>query len=192
MTLRYAHALFLLAVLFGHPALHARKPPPTPPPKVPPRVIPAPPAPPSDLSSNVNLLTQTALQQGVLNCVGRINQVGNFVGFGAQSGAVLMVPGGRPDERLISFSMEMPSDGAAAYIAATFAPNQINGCGAVYEAFVYWKQSCDALATTEYSGLKRIGLVKAAITILDGGTATKVFLMPAGSGCLSIKKEVVL
>jgi hypothetical protein len=28
--------------------------------------------------------------------------------------------------------------------------------------------------------------------VLDGGVASKVFLMSAGSGCVSIKKEVVL
>jgi hypothetical protein len=27
--------------------------------------------------------------------------------------------------------------------------------------------------------------------VLDGGLSTKVFLMPAGSGCVSVKKEVV-
>jgi hypothetical protein len=30
------------------------------------------------------------------------------------------------------------------------------------------------------------------ITVLEGSTPTRVFLMPAGSGCVSIKKEVVL
>jgi hypothetical protein len=35
-------------------------------------------------------------------------------------------------------------------------------------------------------------MLKKDIAVLDGGASTKVFLMPAGSGCLSIKKEVVL
>jgi hypothetical protein len=35
-------------------------------------------------------------------------------------------------------------------------------------------------------------MLKKDITVLDGGAATKVLLMPAGSGCVSIKKEIVL
>ena len=38
-----------------------------------------------------------------------------------------------------------------------------------------------------------IGVIPPALLgLLDGGPATKVFLMPAGDGCVSIKKEVVL
>ena len=48
------------------------------------------------------------------------------------------------------------------------------------------------VATQQFAGLKRAGQMKTNITLLDGGPATKVFLMPAGSGCVSIKKEVVL
>jgi len=88
--------------------------------------------------------------------------------------------------------MEVPTEESVAYVTATFAPNQANGCGAVYDAMVYWPLSCDALAAKHYPTLKRIGQVKTSITVLDGGVASKVFLMPAGSGCVSIKKEVVL
>jgi len=48
------------------------------------------------------------------------------------------------------------------------------------------------VGTQQFAGLKRAGQMKTNITLLDGGPATKVILMPAGSGCVSIKKEVVL
>jgi len=35
-------------------------------------------------------------------------------------------------------------------------------------------------------------LLKRDVLVLDGGPATKVFLMTAGAGCISVKKEVVL
>ena len=57
---------------------------------------------------------------------------------------------------------------------------------------VYWESSCNRVAETQFTGMKSVGLLKSAITVLDGGIATKVLLMPAGSGCVSIKKEVVL
>lgn len=88
--------------------------------------------------------------------------------------------------------MEVATEQGSAYVSATFAPNQANGCGAAYDAVVYWPLACDALASKQFSSLKKIGMLKKAITVLDGGVATKVFLMPAGTGCVAIKKEIVL
>ncbi len=140
----------------------------------------------------VNSLTQAVVQQGALNCVSRVNQVSNFLGFGPQAGAVLMLPNGQPDQHLLPISMEIPTQGTSAYVSATFAPNQANGCGAVYESVMYWAQNCGALAANQFANLKRIGQIKTSVTVLDGGAAMKVFLLPAGNGCLAIKKEVVL
>ena len=137
-------------------------------------------------------VTQAAVQQGILNCAGRINQVTNFLGFNNQSGAVLMTPPNQPDLRLIPLAMEIPTENGSAYVSAEFAPNQANGCGAAYDAVVYWPQRCDIVASRQFAALKKVGALKKDITVLDGGLATKVFLMPAGSGCVSIKKEVVL
>ncbi len=139
-----------------------------------------------------NVLTQAAVQQGVLSCVSRINQVSNFVGFGPQAGAVLMPHAQQPDQRLLPVAMELPTEGSTLYVSATFAPGQANGCGATYDAVAYWPQGCDGVASGQFGTLKRVGVLRKDITVLDGGAATKVFLMPAGSGCVSIKKEMVL
>lgn len=80
----------------------------------------------------------------------------------------------------------------SAYVSAHFAPNQANGCGAAYDAVAYWPQKCEAVAGKRFATLKKVGQLKKDIAILDGGPALKVFLMPAGTGCVSIKKEVVL
>lgn len=143
-------------------------------------------------SQGPNAITQAAVQQGALICASRINQTTNFLGFNNQAGATLMVPPRQVDQRLLPIAMEIPSESGSAYVSATFAPNQANGCGATYDAVVYWPLKCDALAAKQFSSLKIIGLLKKDIAVLDGGVATKVFLMPAGSGCVSIKKEVVL
>ncbi len=142
--------------------------------------------------SPTNALTQAAVQQGVLNCASRINQVTSFLGFTPQAGAVLMTPPNAQDQRLIPLAMEIPTEGGSAYVSVHLAPNQANGCGAAYDAVVYWPQKCDAVAGKQFATLKKIGQMKKDITVLDGGLATKVFLMPAGNGCVSIKKEVVL
>lgn len=139
-----------------------------------------------------NAVTLAAVQQGVLSCSSRINQVSSFLGFDAQAGAMLMAPPAQPDQRLIPIAMEIPTEGGSAYVSANFAPNQANGCGASYDAVVYWPERCDAVAARRFAAMKRVGELKKGIAMLDGGIATKVFLMTAGSGCVSIKKEVVL
>lgn len=140
----------------------------------------------------VNAVAQAAVANGVLVCAGRINHVSSFLGYTPQAGALLMTPPTQPDKRLISLAMEVQSEFGAAYVSASFAPNQANGCGAAYDAVVYWPQKCDDVAAKQFAGMSKDGQLKKAITVLDGGMATQVFLMPAGSGCVSIKKEVVL
>jgi hypothetical protein len=141
----------------------------------------------------VNAITKAFVQTGVLACSGRVNQVANFLTGGAQGvGAFLMVPPSAQDQQLVSVSLEIPAaDGPAAYASASFAPNQANGCGAVYETVVWWPSACDQVAGKNFGALKRTGLLAKNITVLDGGVSTKIFLMPAGTGCVSIKKEVI-
>ncbi|MBT3309635.1 MAG: hypothetical protein HOL04_00995 [Gammaproteobacteria bacterium] len=144
-------------------------------------------------TARVNAITSAAVQQGVLGCAGRVEQVTNFLGFGSEAGALIMVAPQQPDQRVLSVGMEIhTANDKAAYVSAHFSPNQANGCGAAYDAVVYWESSCNRVAETQFTGMKSVGLLKSAITVLDGGIATKVLLMPAGSGCVSIKKEVVL
>ena len=143
-------------------------------------------------TGGANAIAQAAVQKGVMNCVSRINQVSNFLGYSAQAGAVLMLPPNQTDQRLVPLAMEVPTETGSAYVSATFAPNQANGCGAAYDAVVYWPQKCDEVASKQFARLKKVGPLRQNITVLDGGVATKVFLMPAGSGCVSIKKEIVL
>ncbi len=139
-------------------------------------------------------LTRAAVQRGVLQCAARIEQVSRFLGFGPQAGALLMAPANPADQRLLSFAMELPAGANGnSLVDMTFAPGQANGCGATYQSISHWTQSCESLATSQFASLRRMRALQKDVTVLDGGPATKVFLMKAGdSGCISIKKEVVL
>lgn len=141
----------------------------------------------------IHAITNAALKSGVNACAGRIEQVANFLTADSQSSAVLFLPPSLPDQRLVSTSIEVENkNGPLAYASASFAPGMANGCGGMYETVVYWSASCDQVAMRSFSKLKRIGVISRSIVILDGGISTRIFLMPAGVGCVSIKKEVVL
>lgn len=139
----------------------------------------------------VNPLAQEVTKHGILTCAVRVNQVANYLGFGQHSGALLMVQPGGQDQRLFSIEMEIPSPQGHAYVNSVFAPNQLNGCGASYQAIIYWAQKCEDVAKKGFAPFKKSGHLKKEVTILDGGSSTKVFLMPAGTGCISIKNEIV-
>ena len=147
---------------------------------------------------SANAVRRAAEQRGVVACAARLEQVSNFLGFGPEAGAFLMTPGSGPgggvsaNQILLPLVMEVPLGPTSAFITATFAPNQANGCGATYDAVVYWPQGCEAVAQGQYGSLRRVGLLKRDVLVLDGGPATKVFLMAAGPGCIAVKKETVL
>lgn len=138
-------------------------------------------------------VTQAAVRSGVLACAGRIDQVANFLTAGSQSGAFLFVPNGQQDRQVFSTSMEIASPNAPlAYASASFAPNQANGCGALYETVVFWPASCEEVAAKQYASLKAGAKLGKRTTVLVLGPSSRVFLMPAADrGCISIKKEIV-
>ncbi|HPL96512.1 MAG TPA: hypothetical protein PK004_06230 [Smithella sp.] len=146
---------------------------------------------PQPAAQKANTITQAALKNGVRTCAGRINQVTNFLTAGAKGGGFIMIyPTSRPDRHMTSVSMEIPLQNNTAYASASFAPGQENYCEGLYETVVYWPQTCSEVAEKQFGKFKRTGALSRHIYVRDGG-ATKVFLMPAGAGCVSIKKELI-
>lgn len=144
-------------------------------------------------SAPVSPITQAAVAAGVLSCASRINQVSTFLTGNSQSGAVLFTPPAQPDQRLFSSSLEISGPGEPlVYASSSFAPNQVNGCGALYETVTYWPGNCQDVGARIYGGLKSLGMLGQQTIALDAGPAARIFLMPAGNGCISIKKEVLL
>ena len=138
-------------------------------------------------NKSVSIVTEAAVKLGVLSCVSRINQVASFLTAGNQSGIFIFKPKNQPDQHIFSTSFELVrSDESTIYASASFFPNQ----DAVYDTVEYTDTGCEELEKTVFKNLKRIAVIKKNIVVLDGG-AVKVFLMPAGSGSIVIKKEVI-
>jgi hypothetical protein len=139
-------------------------------------------------SPNVNRITPAALRLGPSSCASRINQVTNFLITGTQDAGALIFPATtNPD--MFSLSIELPLKDASAYASASFTPNQ-NGCTGMYETVVYWPQKCEDVGEKQFGTFKKEGALSKNIFIRNGGESIKVFLMPAGKGCVAIKKEI--
>lgn len=145
------------------------------------------------VDSPSSAFVQYAKSAGVRKCLGRIEQVARFLtGNSSNVGGHYFISPARPDDMMISLSMEIQQSGTdPAYASASFAPNQANGCGGLYETVVYWPQNCETVAQQQYSDLQRVGLLSRQIIVLKGSSALKIFLMPAGTGCVAIKKEII-
>ncbi len=146
-----------------------------------------PPQPAQPSVSATSPVAQAAVQAGVISSIQRINQVVTFLTTNNQSGACIFLVQSPPDEHVFSTSFEIVTpNNAIIYATASFFPNQ----DAVYDTVEYVNKGGEELATTVFKNLKRVGVLKKNIIMLDGGNV-KVFLMPAGSGCVVIRKEIV-
>lgn len=134
-----------------------------------------------------------AQRNGVVKCIGRINQVTGFVtGSNANSGMVLNSPNAEANQRIVSSVMEVEGGGTTGFVSTSFAPGPgVNECSATYDAVTYWTASCAQVASANFAAFKFTRPLLKAISILESGQFAKVFLMPAGTGCVSIKKEML-
>ena len=143
-------------------------------------------------TANDNAITQAIIKSGARDCRDRANQVVNYLTANSQSGAFLFLPlQADGAKRLTSASLEVRAPQQVAYASASFAPVGSGRCDAVYDAVAYWNASCQEVAAKNFAQFKPAGAIKQNIAILEGGPLARVFLMPAGAGCVSIKKEVV-
>ena len=132
-------------------------------------------------------VAQAAVNAGVISSIERINQIVTFLTTNNQSGACIFPVQSPPNEHVFSTSFEIVTpNNAIIYATASFFPNQ----DAVYDTVEYVNKGGEELEKTVFKDLKRVGVLKKNIIMLDGGNV-KVFLMPAGSGCVVIKKEIV-
>ena len=148
---------------------------------------------PAPASTAPNGVTQAAVQQGALSCAARINQVSSFVtGSNPSNGQLLTGPQDRVNKDIVATAIEVEGSGITSLVTSSYAPGAgASECSATYDAITYWNASCAMVATSNYGAYKLTPPLMRSVYVLDGGPTVKVFLMPAGSGCVSVKKEMV-
>lgn len=141
---------------------------------------------------NLNHIAQVAANAGVNDCLGRLNQISSFLIKGNPDNSVAFFMSEQEhNNRMLSTSFEMQTPQALTYATAYFAPRGAAKCDGAYEAVAYWPDNCGIIAKKNFVKLKRLGAIHKNIVALEGGAQLRVFLMPAGNGCVSIKKELV-
>lgn len=139
-----------------------------------------------------NAIPQVAQRSGLARCIPRIRQITSFVTANSQHGGYIFVAPATPDKRIASVVLEVQSGAQTAYVNTGFAPGQGQSeCSGFYESITYWNNNCEAVATQTFKSFKRAKALRQSIMMLENGPNVRVFLMPAATGCVAIKKEMV-
>jgi hypothetical protein len=145
----------------------------------------------SVVSPTVNPITQAAVQQGVLACTSRINQITKFLTTDNQSGAVLSFSPNGPDQHIFSASLEvLPPNNPSLYASTSFTPTPSGGCDAVYDTVQFVPGTCLDIVHNRFKITGAPSVIKRDIIMLNAGSV-RFFLMSADRGCVVIKKEVI-
>lgn len=137
----------------------------------------------------LNPLASALGNDGVVHCQGRVQQVADFLSSGMTSGVRLLLPPDHINDHLISASIEVFNDKSLFYASMDFAPLVAYGCDASFETIMYWENKCEVIAKTQFKAAKPAGMLRQFIQTLTYGDSLQIFLMPAGNGCVSIKKQ---
>ena len=139
----------------------------------------------------IDTLSKAAQDAGVRSCRPLADRVNQYLIGNAPSSGVLFAAPENANARVFSSMVELESGQGVTYVSANFAPYGDSGCGVAYDAVTYWPESCADVATKVLKELRPMGTLGKGIAMLDGGPAMRMFLMPAGTGCVQIKKELV-
>ena len=88
-------------------------------------------------------------------------------------------------------SSEIVEQNDSVYVSSTYAPSGKDDCAASYDLVKYWPNNCQDVANKVYFQFGNPTKLVSQIIVLGREPNVKVFLMPAGEGCVSIKKEIV-
>lgn len=146
------------------------------------------------LPTEINILPKASAQAGIATCQSRISQITSFVTGSTRNGALLFAAPAEPDKKQFSISLELlnQASNAPSYITTHFSPLADGTCSGSYEAITYWTTSCQEVAKKVFSEFKpALRPLHQQITILGEGPSARIFLLPASTGCIAIKKEIL-
>jgi hypothetical protein len=127
-------------------------------------------------------------QMHLTNCAASVQQAMSFLFEGRQAHFIAQPLGPDSDRWPAVFVVESaPPGGGHSHLATLMiAPN----CSGMYEQVIYWSQPCDVVKSTIFAKFTGEHVLTRDVKVSDSGPAIELYLTPAGSGCVSVKKEL--
>lgn len=139
----------------------------------------------------LSAVAQSLQQIHLTTCSARVMQIATFLFEGQDARFITQPMGPDADRWPTEFMIESIDPNASGRTrAATVVVNP--DCSGMYQQTIFWSRPCAEVRATTFAQLQAapIQLLNQSV-VLDGEKgALQVFLMAAGSGCISIKKEM--
>lgn len=140
-----------------------------------------------------NIPYDHAKEAGIRKCLPAVQNISQFLHEGKAHGALSTWATKNPDKQMFVSTIERTYSDGAQIMSIFVAPVPTGDCATAYERIMYWDKSCLALAKDTFSDFEYKGELNKFVTHLSkksGGNS--VYLMSAGNGCISVRKEVII
>ena len=127
---------------------------------------------------------------GVKRCAPIVRAVAAFVTENSNAAFVVRSLGTVPDSSPVSVTVESAhaSLGTTRYATITVVPSE--SCSGFYEQTIYWGIACSVVKTQNFANFPATRPILRNIQQSALSATVSLQLMPAGQGCISIKKEI--
>jgi len=146
--------------------------------------------PPAVPQSPMDRLGAQLARAGVKRCAPIVRAVAAFVTENSNAAFVVRSLGASPDTSPVSVTVESAhaSLGTTRYATITVVPSE--SCAGFYEQTIYWAAACPAVKAQNFANFPATRPLLRNIQQSALSQNVSLQLMPAGQGCISIKKEL--
>ncbi len=142
----------------------------------------------NDTANPTHELLLDLQQMHLTNCAVSVQQAMTFLFEGSHAQFTAQPLGPDSDRWPAVFVVETvpPAGGHSHLSTLMIAPN----CSGMYEQVIYWSQPCDIVKSTIFAKFTGEHVLARDVKVSDSGPAIELYLTPAGTGCVSVKKEL--
>lgn len=129
-------------------------------------------------------------QAGVKRCAPIVRAVAAFVTENSSAAFIVRPLGSRPDVSPVMVTVESAHAnlGTTRYTTIMVVPSE--SCSGYYEQTIHWAATCPVVKTRNFANFPAPRPLLRNIQVSAASPTVSLQLMPAGQGCVSIKKEI--
>lgn len=124
-------------------------------------------------------------------CAPKLQEAAEFL-FENSPAAIRLQPLGPDPNRwptVLTIESSHATNGATRFATVMMAP--AGTCSGFYQQVIYWPQACSIVKKQVFQAYANERTLLRAVRLSDANPGLQVALMPAGAGCISIKKELI-
>lgn len=135
-------------------------------------------------------IAAAAAKAGIKRCAPIIKRVAEFLIEDGDAGFRLKSLGNDADTAPVTLSLETRHKalGTTRYSTIMIVP-QAN-CSGYYEQSIFWPMACPDVKANNFANFPPAAFLHSAVALSEASQTVQLALMPAGAGCMSVKKEI--